>query len=461
LIIKDMVIDMNEVLLKTIEQIEGFNSANALVKFTAHGDDSKRYEHISRVLKRFDYPRRSKHERGALLKYLALTTGYSRPQVTRLVKRWRANRLAAVPLEKRYVAPAAPFARKYTGADVKLLVEMDRANEDVCGPAIAHLFKRAFVAYGDTQYERLAGLSVSHLYNLRKSVGYKRLRVVLTKTNPVCNPIGVRKAPRPEGRIGFVRIDTVHQGDLDGIKGVYHITCVDEVSQWQVEACVQGVSEAFLMPVLELVMEQFPFVVLGFHSDNGSEFINGRVAAMLEKLRVEQTKSRSRHSNDNALAESKNASVVRKHMGYSHIPQRYAAPINAFYQELFNPWLNMHRPCMYATEEITPTGKIVKRYKHRDVKTPLECLALLSKKGLVELKKGITLEQLQAQAASQTDLAAAQAMQRAKIALFAMFNAKAAPLEPPSAFPTSTLSPTQKPKLARRASGGLAGARSP
>ena len=117
--------------------------------------------------------------------------------------------------------------------------------------------------------------------------------------------------------------------------------------------------------------------------------------------------------------------------------------------------------CMFATEETTPTGKIVKRYKHRDVKTPLECLALLSTKGLVELKRGITLEQLQAQAASQTDLAAAKAMQRAKIALFAMFNAKAAPLAPPSAFPTSTLSPTQKPKLARRASGGLAGARSP
>ena len=163
---------------------------------------------------------------------------------------------------------------------------MDLANEDVCGPAISHLFKRAFEVYGEPQYERLADLSVSHLYNLRKSAGYKRLRVVHTKTNPVCNPIGVRRAPRPEGRIGFVRIDTVHQGDLDGVKGVYHITCVDEVSQWQVEACVQGISEAYLMPVLELVMEQFPFIVQGFHSDNGSEFINGRIAAMLEKLRI-------------------------------------------------------------------------------------------------------------------------------------------------------------------------------
>jgi hypothetical protein len=298
---------------------------------------------------------------------------------------------------------------------------MDKANEDVCGPSIRHLLRRAYSVYGDARYERLAGLSVSHLYNLRKSSGYQALRVIFTKTNPVRNSIGVRKVPRPIGRVGFVRIDTVHQGDLDGIKGVYHITCVDEVSQWQVEACVQGISEAFLLPVLELIIEQFPFVLKGFHSDNGSEYINGPVAAILEKLRIEQTKSRSRHSNDNALAESKNASVVRKHMGFEHIPQKYAQPINAFYQETFNPWLNFHRPCMYATEIVSSKGKIIKRYKDEDVKTPLECLVQLSVKGLVALKNDITLVALQAQAKSKTDLAAAQEMQRAKSALFASF----------------------------------------
>lgn len=108
----------------------------------------------------------------------------------------------------------------------------------------------------------------------------------------------------------------MHQGGLDGIKGIYHITCMDAVSQWQVQACAQGLSEAFLLPVLEMVIEQFPFQIDGLHSDNGSEDINHKVAKMLEKLRIEQTKSRSRNSNDNALAERKNASVVRKHMGW-------------------------------------------------------------------------------------------------------------------------------------------------
>ena len=412
---------MNETRLCTIEQIEQFLSACTQVKFSKSGDDSERYEHISRVLKRFDYPRQGKREKGVLLKYLQLTSGYSRAQVTRLIAQWHGNRLATVPLSKRYRAPAAPFARKYTAIDIALLAEMDKANEDVCGPAIAHLLQRAYGVYGDTRYERLADLSVSHLYNLRKSAGYRALRVVFTKTHPVCNSIGTRKAPRPDGRAGFIRVDTVHQGDLDGIKGVYHITCVDAVCQWQIEACVQGISEAFLLPVLELVIEQFPFVIAGFHSDNGSEFINGPVAKILEKLRIEQTKSRSRQSNDNALAESKNGSVVRKHMGYAHIPQQYAKPINAFYQETFNPWLNLHRPCMFATETISPKGKIIKRYKHEEVKTPLECLAQLCGKGLATLKQNTTLEALQAQAASKTDLAAAQEMQRAKSELFASF----------------------------------------
>ena len=291
LIITGMVIDMDETRLRSIEQLKEFLRATPQVTFAAHSlgvtADNERYEHISRVLTRFDYPQRNKRECGVVLAYLRRTSGYSRAHLTRLVKRWAGNRLAQQPLVKRYRAPAAPFARTYTALDVELLVEMDRAHEDVCGPAIAHLLQRAHTVYGDARYERLAQLSVSHLYNLRKREDYQARRVSFTKTRAVCNPIGVRKAPRPKGRAGYVRIDTVHQGDLDGVKGVYHITCVDEVCQWQVQACVQGISEAFLLPALALVIEQFPFEIAGFHSDNGSEYINGRVAKLLEKLRVE------------------------------------------------------------------------------------------------------------------------------------------------------------------------------
>lgn len=202
---------MDETKLRSIAQLQEFLAATPEVIFTGTlgNDDAQRYEHISRVLKRFDYPQRNKGERGVVLAYLGRTSGYSRPQITRLVGRWHANRLAQVPLAKRYRAPAVPFARKYTASDVELLAQMDRANEDVCGPAVVHLLQRAYLVYGDERYERLAKLSVSHLYNLRKSAGYQVLRTSFTKTRVVCNCIGVRKAPRPNGRAGWVRIDSV------------------------------------------------------------------------------------------------------------------------------------------------------------------------------------------------------------------------------------------------------------
>ena len=69
----------------------------------------------------------------------------------------------------------------------------------------------------------------------------------------------------------------------------------------------EKISEAYQIPVLKEMIEAFPFVILGTHADNGSEYINYQVAMLLKKLRIDQTKSRPRHSNDNDLAESKNA----------------------------------------------------------------------------------------------------------------------------------------------------------
>ena len=95
------------------------------------------------------------------------------------------------------------------------------------------------------------------------------------------------------GKPGFVRVDSVHQGDSPNGKGLYHINAVDTVTQWQVVGCCETISEAHLLPVLAL-LHQFPFRIRGFHSDNGSEFLNYKVQKLLNKLLVEQfTKSRA------------------------------------------------------------------------------------------------------------------------------------------------------------------------
>lgn len=95
------------------------------------------------------------------------------------------------------------------------------------------------------------------------------MRGPFDKTRPVQRPVGVRRKPRPEGRPGFIRVDTVHQCDLDGIKGLSHLYRVDEVTLFQVVGPVERISETFLIPVLDALIERFPFRVLGFHADNG------------------------------------------------------------------------------------------------------------------------------------------------------------------------------------------------
>ena len=412
-----MVIDMDETRLQTISQLSAFLAGTLEVHFTVPDTDDKRYAHIAAVAQRFAYARLNRPDKGVVLRYLQRTSGYSRAQLTRLLGRV----VQGQPLGKRYRAPVHAFAKQFTPADVLLLAQVDLAHGTMSGPATVHLLQRAFCVYGDARFERLAGLSVSHLYNLRHSKAYLSQRVSFTKTSPVVNPIGIRRAPKPAGRPGFIRIDSVHQGDLDGTKGVYHINAVDIVTQWEVVATCERISEAYLLPVLKDLMDQFPFELLGFHSDNGSEYINKTVATLLEKMRVEQTKSRARHSNDNALAESKNGSVVRKAFSYSHIPQRFAAVINAFCREHLNLYVNLHRPSQFAKEVVDAKGKVRKTYPQQLIQTPLSKLASLPEVSKF-LRRGITIEQLQSQAKAQTDLEAATAMNAARLKLFDLFN---------------------------------------
>ena len=230
-------------------------------------------------------------------------------------------------------------------------------------------------------------------------------------------PIAQRRAPSPEGRPGFIRIDSVHQGDFDGIKGVYHINAVDCVSQFELVATCQRISEAYLLPVLHSLLEDFPFHILGFHADNGSEFINHTVARLLTKLHIEFTKSRPRNSNDNALAETKNAAIVRKHLGYAHIPQRFAAEVNRFCREALNPYVNFHRPCFFPDLITDSKGKIGKRYRLQDMMTPYEKLKSLPNASAL-LKPGMSFQALDAYVAAISHNEAAQRLNQARTKLF-------------------------------------------
>ena len=407
---------MNEAQVRTVEQVRQVLEGTQELEFRGAEDDEGRYGWIDAVLRRFEYRQLPRRDRAPVLAYLQRLSGYSRAQITRLVSRWVGGK----PLVKQYRAPEHAFARRYTAADVALLAEVDRAMGTLSGPATACVLRRQRDVSGDARFERLGGVSVGHLYNLRNSAGYRAQRVVLTKTRPTkAATIGVRKAPAPEGRPGFIRIDSVHQGDQDGIKGLYHINAVDCVTQWEVVATVQTISEAYLLPVIKQMLAQFPFEILGFHADNGSEYINHRVARMLGKLKAEFTRSRPRHSNDNGLAETKNGAVVRKEFGYDHIPQRHAARFNTYCAEYLNPFLNFHRPCLFSTDKPDPKkpARFKRVYRPQDAMTPLDKLARLPDAAQY-LREGTALEELYKLARAFTDVQAAEELNEARAALF-------------------------------------------
>nr|VFK62029.1 MAG: hypothetical protein BECKTC1821F_GA0114240_10678 [Candidatus Kentron sp. TC] len=197
-----------------------------------------------------------------------------------------------------------------------------------------------------------------------------------------------------------------------------YIDLVDEITQVQFIGAVERISENSLLPVLEAPLKDRPFVIRGFHSDNGSEYINKRVATLLAKLRIQEfAKSRARRTNDDALVESKNGSMARKHFGYAHIPSRFATKVNAFTQQILSPYLDFHRPCFFPIEVINAKGRIRKRYPCERMMTPCDKLKSLPEAEQY-LKTGVAFEQLGAIAYAISDNDAAHHLNQARAELF-------------------------------------------
>lgn len=369
-----------------------------------------KYLWIHDVLTKFRYFRLSNADRSIIKNYLLETTCYSWVQLKRLIKRRKKTGVLVKqkPLGRR-------FKTVFTPEDIALLVKTDNAHNRLSGPATKQILQRAWNVFKDKAYEQISKISIAHLYRLRGKRQYVSHSKTFACTQAVNTNIGIRRKPRNGGKPGFLRVDSVHQGDLERQKGVYHINFVDEITQWQIVGCAERISESFLIPVMEGCLDQFPFVIKEFHSDNGGEFINQIVAKLLNSLLIEQSKSRSRRTNDNALVEGKNGAVIRKWMGHNYIPGKFAEAINFFYRKFLNIYLNFHRPSGFSTDTISSKGKIKKKYD--TYQTPYEKFKSLENPAQY-LKPGQTIEALDDVAARQTDTECAEEMQAEKTKLF-------------------------------------------
>lgn len=448
-ILWSMTLTMGNTKLLSPAEIRRFLKASEGIDFTGT-ERSGVYQWIEETLQRYRYSRQSKEARGLLREFIVKMTGLSVPQATRLIGRYLDSGQVR---EKEYRRHR--FARQYRPDDILLLAGVDEAHGRLSGPATKRILQREWEVFDKPEFVRLAKLSVSHLYNLRRTTAYRRRCLVMGKTTPAKVAIGERRRPTPEGRPGYIRIDTVHQPERDGQKSVYHINAVDEITQWEVLGCTAKISEHYLIPVLQAMLRQFPFRVLGFHSDNGSEYVNDPVASLLEKLRAEFTKSRPRRSNDNALVETKNGAVVRKNMGYQWLPPSHAGQIHAFYQEWFNPYLNYHRPCGFATVKTSAKGRIQKVYDL--YVTPYERLKSLPQAKRF-LKRGVSLAALDGIAQADSDTEFARKMQKAKQELFRLCTQLGTgapiPLQAPASGRPAPAGPAAAQRPRRRPAGG-------
>jgi transposase InsO family protein len=394
----------------SLEQIRAFLAGSGQVRFAGQRRQEV-YGWVEKTLLAQQYASLGRPEKGLVRRYIARMTGRSRAQVARLIAGYRkTGRVKAAAYQR------TQFPTRYTGADVELLAYVDKAHGNLSGPATRRILEREYNEYGQAAFARLAAISVAHLYRLRNSAAYRKRNASYQPTRPTPIPIGERRKPQPNRSPGYLRIDTVHQGDQDGRKGLYHINAVDQVTQWEIVAATPQISELWLIPVLEAMLAQFPFVIRGFHSDNGSEFINYNVAHLLGKLLIEQTKSRAYHSGDNGLVESKNGAIIRKHIGYGHIDAQHAEAVDRFHRQQLNPYVNFHRPSAVPTLITEANGK--RRRVYLRWATPFE---LLQEAPNCErlLRPGVTLAELERFAGKESDTEAALAMQRAKRQLLA------------------------------------------
>ena len=410
------IIMKNAPLIRSIGQVKTFLKTNEEleIKYEIKSVRDK-YEFIKNILRSVKYFKLdSKDDKHQVSKYIKYFTGYSKTHLKRLIKKVRDGKLFYNPLRKRN-----KFCQKYFPTDIALLIKTDIAHNCLSGEATKAILVREYKIFGKVEYATISQISISHIYNFRNdnrqynssaAKNYKR-------TQPTQVNIGIRRKPEPNGKPGYLRVDTVHQGDYLGNKGVYHINLVDEVTQYEMIATVPRITEKYLKPVIEELLKLFPFVIFEFHADNGSEYINRNTVTLLNKIHIELTKSRSRHSNDNALVESKNGSIIRKFFGRNYIHIKWANKIHKFNKKYLNPYLNYHRPCAFPEIKIDKKGKERKTYPKENYMIPYEKLKSL-KNAEQYLKPEFSFAELDKIAYAESDNDFAEKMEIEKRKLF-------------------------------------------
>jgi hypothetical protein len=174
---------------------------------------------------------------------------------------------------------------------------------------------------------------------------------------------------------GFMQADTVAHGG-DSMQGdfVYSLTLTDILSGWTENRATWNKGAHGVLEQIKDIEQVLPFAIQGFHSDNGSEFLNHHLYRYYVKRKepIEMTRGRPRHGNDQAHVEQKNWTHVRLLLGFGRIDNPDLVPhINELYRAsaLFNNFFCTNLKLV----EKTKVGSRYKR-KYDEPKTPYQRL---------------------------------------------------------------------------------------
>jgi len=400
---------MNDSQIQTISQAQQIIQGLGEISFQGQSK-GEIYQWVENTIIKLHYLKSNKKDKGTIRAYLCKISGYSRAQMNRLILRYKeTGKVKVIEYEKH------SFSCLYKPEDIKLLAQTDELHLYPHAGALKKTLVRQYEVFGKEEYKQIKNISIAHIYNIRRSKTYQQITHWYSKTKAVRGKdIGVKKKPQPLGKPGYLRVDSVHQGDSeDGKKGVYHIHMVDEVTQFDCIVTVSALSHHGVEGAIEHMIIVFPFIIRGFHSDNGTEYVNEDVAQALLQLLVDFTRSRSGKCTDNGLVEGKNGSIIRKWITYEFIGTQHVDAVNTFLQ-IFMEYLNYHRICAFPSWEDDPKkpGKQKKVYKYEDHMTAYDKLKSLPN-AKQYLRKGISFTRLNATAHRTSDNGMAQLVQNA------------------------------------------------
>jgi len=229
----------------------------------------------------------------------------------------------------------------------------------------------------------LLKISPATIDRLLKPVKAKCKRHGLSGTRPgylLKNQIPIKTDHWDVTRPGFVEADTVaHCGNSLAGEFAWSLTLTDIHSCWTENRAIWNKGSKGVVEQIQDIESKAPFELLGFDCDNGSEFLNHHVMRYFtdrpKEKRIQFTRSRPYHKNDNAHVEQKNWTHVRHLFGYDRFDDPRLVPLmNDLYSNEWSDYQNHFIPVLKLVEKTKVNSKYKKKYDKP--KTPYQRILL-------------------------------------------------------------------------------------